>query len=81
MHAKAEQVERFIDNDLLKIVEEAFANSAAEKVESALDTSQTQAGRRDGGRRLAVRRLRQPAFANTPAARPTPRPQPKPPAK
>lgn len=39
MHAKAEQVERFIDNDLLKIVDEAFAGSDKEKTESELDAA------------------------------------------
>ncbi|TVP78297.1 MAG: site-specific DNA-methyltransferase, partial [Puniceicoccaceae bacterium] len=39
MHAKAEQVERFIDNDLLKMVEEAFADASAEKTESEVEAA------------------------------------------
>jgi len=39
MHAKAEQVERFIDNDLLKMVEEAFADASAAKTESAVEAA------------------------------------------
>ena len=39
MHAKSEQVERFIDDDLLRIVEEAFADSVADKAESEVDAA------------------------------------------
>jgi adenine-specific DNA-methyltransferase len=69
MHAKAEQVERFIDNDLLKIVEEAFADSAAEKVESALDVAKRKLVDAMGEDALQADGSVNPAFANTPAGK------------
>jgi len=69
MHAKAEQVERFIDNDLLKIVEETFANSAAEKVESALDLAKRKLIDAMGEDALHADGSVNPAFASTPAGK------------
>lgn len=69
MHAKAEQVERFIDNDLLKIVDDAFAGSDKEKTESALDTAKRKLVEAMGEDALQADGTVNPAFANTPAGK------------
>lgn len=69
MHAKAEQVERFIDNDLLKIVEEAFADSTAHKSESEVDAAKRKLVEAMGEDALQADGSVNPAFANTPAGK------------
>ncbi|MEE4209428.1 MAG: DNA methyltransferase, partial [Parvularcula sp.] len=69
MHAKAEQVERFIDNDLLKIVDEAFAGSDKAKTESELDAAKRKLIEAMGEDALQGDGSVNPAFANTPAGK------------
>jgi adenine-specific DNA-methyltransferase len=69
MHAKSEQVERFIDDDLLKIVEDAFAGSAADKVESEVELAKRKLVEAMGDDALQADGSVNPAFANTPAGK------------
>lgn len=69
MHAKSEQVERFIDDDLLKIVEVAFAASTAEKTESEIDLAKRKLVEALGEDALQTGGSVNPAFANTPAGK------------
>lgn len=69
MHAKAEQVERFIDNDLLKIVDQAFTGSGKEKTESELGAAKRKLVEAMGEDALQADGSVNPAFANTPAGK------------
>lgn len=65
MHAKAGQVERFINDDLLKIVEDAFAGSNKEKTEGELDAARRKLVEAMGEDALQADGSVNPAFAST----------------
>lgn len=69
MHAKAEQVESFLSDDLLQIVEDAFEGSRAEKTESEVETAKRKLIEAMGEDALAPDGAVNPAFANTPAGK------------
>lgn len=69
MHAKAEQVEKFIGEDLLQIVADAFESSAASQGESAVEAARAKLVEAMGDDALGDDGAVKPEFAATPAGK------------